>query len=63
MATVLSQQLQAIGKAWGVSAAQARARGKPSLLLSPQEAAEAELPYIFNLGRQGIVPLRHARRL
>ena len=58
MATTLAQQLQNISQAWGVSASQNQARGKPSLLFSPQEAAEADLHSIFGIGRQGKNPLR-----
>ncbi len=54
MATVLSQQLQNISKAWGV--AQGNVRGKPSLLFSPQQAADTDLRTIYNIGRQGECP-------
>ena len=51
MATALSQQLQGISQAWGAS--QPGSRGRPSLLFTPQQAADTDIHSIYSIGRQG----------
>ena len=50
MATALAQQLQQINKSWK---ADAPSKGTPSILFSPQDAANKGLLDICKLGRQG----------
>lgn len=51
MASVLAQQLQALGKS-GI--ALTRAKGRPSLLFESHQAADIDLQTIYDIALQGM---------